>query len=309
MNEDTGDSVDTSVIIPVYEQPALLRDALESVFEQTYDGFEVVVVDDNSNADIEAVVSKFPDVRMVSHEENLGAGRARNTGVDAAYGTFLAFLDADDTWEPTKLEKQRAVFEQGGEDLALVYTGFVQYELDSIEWERYPEASGDIYVEELEHDRVHPTSTVIVRKDVLEEVGGFDTSLPSRQDYDLWIRITEHYEVDYVDKILVDKREQPDSISKDFKSRIEGDLAVFEKVKERASEFGFFTRSRIYSYHHHVIGRDYESNGDRGRALKHLGLAILWYPFRPVSYAMFVIALLRIDRNGTLLTFAKQFIR
>lgn len=309
MKQDTGDSVDTSVIIPVYNQPALLRDALESVFEQTYDVFEVVVVDDNSSADIDAVVSKFSDARMISHEENLGAGTARNTGVKAANGTFLAFLDADDTWEPTKLEKQRAVFEQGDDDLGLVYTGFVQYELDGTEWERYPEASGDIYVDELERDRVHPTSTVMVRRDVLEEVGGFDTDLPSRQDYDLWIRISEHHEVDYINEILVDKREQPDSISKDFDSRIEGDLVVFEKVRERASEYDFFTRSRIYSYHHHVIGRDYESSGYRWKALKHLGLAILRYPFRPITYAMFVITLVGINRNGPLLTWVKQFIR
>ena len=310
MNEkNKKNTVDTSVIIPVYEQPELLRDALESVFQQTYKQFEVVVVDDNSKADIDRVVDEFPNARLVSHEQNLGAGAARNTGVKAAHGGFLAFLDADDTWKETKLEKQRRIFEKGCNKQGLVYTGFVQYELDGTEWKRYPDAKGKIYIDELERDRVHPTSTVMVRQDVLEEVGGFDTNLPSRQDYDLWIRITEHYEVGYVDEILVDKREQPDSISKDFDSRIEGDLAVFEKVKERAANFDFTTRSRIYSYHHHVIGRDYESNGDRWKALKHLGLAILRYPIRPISWAMFVIALLGIDRNGPLLNSAKRLIR
>ncbi|QKY15557.1 glycosyltransferase family A protein [Halorubrum sp. CBA1229] len=307
--KNTVDTVDTTIIIPVYEQPELLSDALESVFQQTYDQFEVVVVDDNSSADIDAVVSEFPNARLVSHEKNLGAGAARNTGVEAARGTFLAFLDADDTWKETKLEKQHRVFEERYDEIGLVYTGFVQYELDGTEWERYPEARGDIYVDELERDRVHPTSTVMVRRDVLEEVGGFDTDMPSRQDYDLWLRITEHYEVDYVDEVLVDKREQPNSISKDFDSRIEGDLAVFEKVKERAADLDFGTRSRIYSYHHHVIGRDYESNGNRRKALKHLGLAIVRYPVRPISYAMFIIALFGVNRNGPLLTFVKQFIR
>lgn len=299
-----------SVIIPVYEQPDLLRDALDSIGEQTVDDYEVVVVDDASNADFKPIVDDYNDrVRLVTHEENQGAAAARNTGIEHADGEYVAFLDADDTWEPTKLEKQREAFENGDDDLGLVYTGFVQYELDGSEWERYPEARGDIYLEELERDRVHPTSTVMVRRDVVEEVGGFDTSLPSRQDYDLWLRITEHYTVDYVDEILVDKREQPDSISKDFDSRIEGDLAVFGKVRARAADFDFTTRSRIYSYHHHVIGRDYESNGDRWKALKHLGFAILRYPIRPISWAMFVIALFEIDRNGVLLNFAKRFVR
>ncbi|WP_082224248.1 glycosyltransferase family 2 protein [Halorubrum sp. T3] len=299
-----------SVIIPVYEQPDLLRDALNSITKQTVNDYEVVVVDDASNTDFKPIVNAYDDrVRLITHDENLGAAAARNTGIEHADGEYMAFLDADDTWEPTKLEKQREVFENGDDDLGLVYTGFVQYELDGSEWERFPEARGDIYLEELERDRVHPTSTVMVQRDVVEEVGGFDTSLPSRQDYDLWLRITEHYTVDYVDEILVDKREQPDSISKDFDSRIKGDLAVFEKIKERAADLDFITRSRIYSYHHHVIGRDYESNGDRQKALKHLGLAILRYPIRPISWAMFVIALVGIDRNGPLLNFAKRFVR
>jgi len=299
-----------SIIIPVYEQPNLLQDALNSISEQTVDDYEIVVVDDASSMDFIPIVDKYDErVQLIEHEENQGAAAARNTGIEHGAGEYVAFLDADDVWEPTKLEKQRDMFQHGDDDLGLVYTGFIQYELDGSEWERYPEAEGDIYIQELEQDRVHPTSTVMVRRNVFEEVGGFDTSLPSRQDYDLWLRITEDYTVDYVDEILVDKREQPDSISKDFESRIRGDLAVFKKVKDRTADLDFTTRSRVYSYHHHVIGRDYESNGDHREALKHLGLAILRYPFRPISWAMFVIAVLGIDRNGPLLNFAKRIIR
>lgn len=298
-----------SIVIPVYEQPDLLTEALDSIYMQTLNDYEIVVVDDASQTDFQHIVDKYDErTRLVVHDENRGASEARNTGIDIAQGDFIAFLDADDTWRPTKLEKQLAVFEHGDENLGLVYTGFIQYGLNNIEWERFPEAKGDIYVEELERDRVHPTSTVMVRRKCLEQVGGFDASLPSRQDYDLWIRITEIYEVDYVDEILVDKREQPGSISKDFDSRIEGDLAVFEKVKGRASNLNFTTCSRILSYHHHVIGRDYESNGNRWQALQHLGLAIIRYPFRPVSYVMFVIALFGINRNSPLFQFIKRII-
>jgi glycosyltransferase involved in cell wall biosynthesis len=298
-----------SVVVPVYEQPELLEEALESADEQTLDDYEIVVVDDASQTDFQPIVGEYDRARLIVHDRNRGAAAARNTGIDAARGDLVAFLDADDTWKPTKLEKQLAVFESDDESLGLVYTGFVQYELDGTEWERYPGWRGNIYIEELERDRIHPTSTVMVRRDVMENVGGFDTALPSRQDYDLWIRITEHYAVDYVDEILVDKREQPDSISKDFDRRIEGNLAVFDKVRARVADLDFTTRSRIHSYHHHVIGRDYESNGQRWQALNHLGLAIARYPIRPISWAMFVIALFGIDRNGPLLSFAKQFVR
>jgi len=299
-----------SVIFPVYEQPGLLRDALDSVDDQTTNDYEVLVVDDASSTDFEPVIDDYDDrVRLVTHEENRGAAAARNTGIEHADGDHIAFLDADDTWKPTKLEKQRDVFENGDDDLGLVYTGFVQYELDGSEWERYPEARGNIYLEELERDRVHPTSTVMVRRNVAEEVGGFDTSLPSRQDYDLWIRITEQYDVDFVDEILVEKREQEDSISKDFDSRIQGDRAVLQKVRNRIEEFGVLPKSKILSYHYHVLGRDYESNGNRREAMKYLSLAILRYPIRPVSWAILAITILGIDRNGRLLNWVKDLIR
>lgn len=299
-----------SVVLPVYNQPSLLREALQSVQKQSLKDIEVVVIDDGSEADISNIVNRFGKwARHIRHEESQGAAAARNTGIKHANGKFIAFLDADDLWKPTKLEKQLSVFENADDNVGLVYTGFIQYEIDGTEWKRYPEARGSIYVDELERDRIHPTSTVMIRQNILEEVGGFDTELPSRQDYDLWLRLTEHYKVDYVDEILVDKREQPDSISKDFESRIEGDHAVFEKVKKRSAELNLYTRSRIHSYHHHVIGRDYESNGERWKALKHLSLAILRYPVRPVSWAMFIITLFGINRNGKIFNYIKKYIR
>lgn len=316
-SEDTISSSDSkedaslvSVAVPVYEQPDLLREALESVASQTLTNVEVVVVDDASEINLEPVLDEF-EIRtvFVRHETNRGAAAARNTGINAANGEFIAFLDADDLWNRSKLERQLGVFECASNSLGLVYTGFVQYETDGREWVHYPEARGEIYEAELERDRIHPTSTVMVRRDILQDVGGFDASLPSRQDYDLWIRITEHYEVDYVDEILVEKREQEDSISKDFDSRIQGDKAVLQKVRDRVEEFDVLSKSKILSYHYHVLGRDYESNGDRREAVRYLSLAILRYPLRPISWAMLAITILGIDRNGRLMNWIKDRIR
>lgn len=305
-----SDDPEISVVIPVYDQPELLVEALDSVRDQTFGPLEAVVVDDASETDFEPIVDEYGDwVRLLVHEENRGAAAARNTGIEATDGEFVAFLDADDVWRPRKLERQRAVFEERGEDVGLVYTGFVQYDTDGSELVQRPDARGEIHLAELERDRVHPTSTVTVRRACLERGGGFDPSLPSRQDYDLWIRLTERYRVDFVDEVLVEKREQPGGISKDFDRRIRGDLAVFEKVRERTADLDLPTRLRIHSFHHHVIGRDYDSNGDRRKALAHLGLAIAQYPFRPRSWAMFAIALFGVDRNGRLLGTLKRLAR
>lgn len=316
-SENTRNSSDSkedaplvSVVVPVYEQPDLLREALDSVASQTLTNVEVVVVDDASEVNLEPVLDEF-EIRIVyvRHETNKGAAAARNTGVNSASGEYIAFLDADDIWNQAKLERQLGVFEGASNSLGLVYTGFVQYETDGSEWVHYPEARGEIYEAELERDRIHPTSTVMVRRDVLQDVGGFDASLPSRQDYDLWIRITEYYAVDYVDEILVEKREQQDSISKDFDSRIQGDKAVLQKVRDRVEGFDVLSRSKILSYHYHVLGRDYESNGNRREAVRYLSLAILRYPLRPVSWAMLAITILKIDRNGPLMNWVKDKIR
>lgn len=305
-----SDSPQITVVIPVYEQPELLAEALESVERQTFTELEAIVVDDNSSRDFRPIVEEYGDwARLISHDENKGAAAARNTAIEASTGDFLAFLDADDYWRPTKLEKQIEVFESGSTDLGLVYTGFVHHDLEGNEWKRNPTAHGEIYLKELEQDRIHPTSTVMIRKECVERVGMFDASLPSRQDYDLWIRITEHYTVDYVDEMLVDKREQPDSISTNFERRVAGDRAVLEKVRHRSSSVNFRKRTRILSYHYHVLGRDHESNGDRPLAIKYLSLAVLRYPLRPVSWAMLGIAVLGIDRNGWLMTQVKKWIR
>jgi glycosyltransferase involved in cell wall biosynthesis len=299
-----------SVIIPVYNQAKLLAEALDSVQAQTFENLETIVIDDNSTTDFKSILDEHGDsIRVITHKENKGAAAARNTGIEAARGQYISFLDADDLWRPRKIEKQHTVFERGDDNLGLVYTGFAHQDTDGSEWIRRPRTRGDIYVEELECDRIHPTSTVMIRRECVDRVGRFDTSLPSRQDYDLWIRITEHYEVDYVDDVLVDKREQPDSISKNFQGRVDGDRAVLEKVRERIEGYDFWTRTRVLSYHYHVLGRDYESNGDRLQAIKCLSLAILRYPFRPAPWAMLGIALLGIDRNGPFLTWVKQLIR
>jgi len=302
-----------SVVIPVYQRTGLLQDSLDSVFAQTIDDWEVIVVADHRSTDeITSLTDTYDDDRLrVIVDEDGGVSNARNAGISKAEGEFIAFLDSDDIWHPEKLERQLERFEEGdGSDLGLVYTGFVHHELGGQQWERRPEVSEDAYVKQLESDHVHPPSTVVVRRDCLENVGGFDSELPTREDYELWIRVSAQYRIGYVDEIFVTKREQSDSLSKDFTKRIEGDLAVFKKVQERVAEedLGFVTKNRIYSAHHLVIGRDYESNGDRGKAVRHLSKAVVLYPPRFNAWAMLLIALLGIDRNGPFLMYVKKIL-
>lgn len=300
-----------SVVIPVCGEKKYLSTALRSVSNQLFESYEVIIVDDGTDVDYDDVFDRFDlDIQFARHKTNRGAGAARNTGIDESNGEYIAFLDVDDTWRPTKLIRQYEEFKRHDDDkLGLVYTGFEQHEVTGETYTYRPSACGDVYLNELKRDQIHPTSTVMVRRACLEHVGGFDPELPSRQDYDLWIRITERYLVSYVNETLVEKYERANNISKSFDRRIEGDHAVMEKVRERTRELGICPRLRILSYHHHVLGRDYESNGDRIAAFSHLVVAILMYPPRPMSWVMLFITITGVNRNGVLMNRAKKLIR
>ena len=115
-----------SVIIPTYNRAHLVGRAIRSVLNQTYQDFEIIVVDDGSTDNTEEVVKSFndPRIRYIRHEENKGAAAARNTGIKAAKGKFIAFQDSDDEWLPKKLEKQMEAFDNASPKVGVVYTGF-----------------------------------------------------------------------------------------------------------------------------------------------------------------------------------------
>jgi len=117
-----------SVIIPTYGRDEKLVEAVRSVIEQTYDNIELFVVDDASPEPVEEHLSSVPlesltAVRVIRHDENRGANTARNSGIDAANGKYVAFLDDDDRWVETKLSRQVDTFETAGSEIGVVYTG------------------------------------------------------------------------------------------------------------------------------------------------------------------------------------------
>ena len=114
-----------SVILPTYNRAQLIAQAIQSVLDQTYQDFELIIVDDGSKDETEEVVNSFDDerIRYARHEENKGANAARNTGIAMARGEYIAFQDSDDKWLPEKLERQMRIFLITSTDIGVVYTG------------------------------------------------------------------------------------------------------------------------------------------------------------------------------------------
>ncbi|MEO8256955.1 MAG: glycosyltransferase family 2 protein [Acidobacteriota bacterium] len=194
-----------SVVIPVFNRPMAVRRAIESVLAQTCQDFEIIVVDDGSTDTTTAAVEAIADPRitLIRHERNRGGSAARNTGIRASSADYVAFLDSDDEWLPAKLERQLEVFERSGDRLGLVYTGVERIFPDGSVSRIIARPHVNLARALLAENVVGETSLGMVRRSALAAVGGFDESLPSCQDLDLWLRICERFSAEVVPDPLV----------------------------------------------------------------------------------------------------------
>lgn len=187
-----------SVVIPTFNRAGLLARALHSVRQQTYPNLEIIVVDDASRDDTATVVEKIgdPRVRYLRHAKNRGGSAARNTGVRAACGDFIAFLDDDDEWDPRKTEEQLRVLDNCDAVLCTSntpaggagrYDGKYNVDLDDLR-RGYFTSGG--------------TGVLMTKAHVLKEIS-FDESLPRYQDWDIFIRIAQKYPIGYLNRSFV----------------------------------------------------------------------------------------------------------
>jgi glycosyltransferase involved in cell wall biosynthesis len=208
-----------SVIIPVHNRVQAVGEAIDSVLGQTYRDFEVIVVDDASTDDTASALTHHrAPVRVVRRERSSGAGAARNDGIRASTGEFIAFLDSDDLYSPRRLESAVDLLDAHRE-YGAVYADAVELAptpgLPASRWvaARGGGRSGWILDSILAHDLVR-TPTITARRAVLDRVGLFDEDLPVGEDSDLWWRIAVQTQMGYTDEIVATVRVSADSISR-----------------------------------------------------------------------------------------------
>lgn len=193
-----------SVIIPTHNRAQELKRSVESVLKQTRQDFEIIIISDGSTDNTPDTVTSFndPRIRFFQHEVCKGASAARNTGLRAAKGKYIAFLDDDDEWLPTKLEKQLPVIEKSPPEVGLVYAWMEYFKNGESRGLRAPELRGNVFVEMLDKQAIGGCPTIIIKREVIERIGFFDESLPRGNDGNYWRRITKYYNVDFVPKVL-----------------------------------------------------------------------------------------------------------
>jgi len=204
-----------SVIIPTYNRKTLLKTSLESVLVQTFDDFEVVIIDDGSTDNTNKMIESYEDNRIkYIHQDNHGVAHARNRGIENSEGKFIAFLDSDDKWVRQKL--QRACdFINECPAISIFHTEELWYKSGKLlnQKKKHMKPSGYVYQYALPLCCIS-ISTAVIRQSVFEDIGIFDETLPACEDYDFWLRATHKYEVKLIKESLTIKDGgRPDQLS------------------------------------------------------------------------------------------------
>jgi len=276
-----------SVIIPTYNRPEMLSAAICSVLNQTFQDFELIVVDDASEGQIQDLLTVFNDrrIKYIRHNANRGEGASRNTGIAHSEGEFIGFLDDDDQWLPEKLRLQFDLLEKSSPKIGGVYSSFFAIDMENGttlgQW--VPKKRGDIY-EDMKFDNfVGTPSTVLLRRECFDRAGLFDEDIAYGLDYDLWIRISKEFHFDYIKIPLVKYYFHKNQISNNLEIRSRGREALLRKHSH------FFTSNKkAYTNHLLELGLLYRNQQKIGRAETAFLEAIRIYPMRVSGYTYLI---------------------
>ncbi|PGK31196.1 glycosyl transferase family 2 [Priestia megaterium] len=257
-----------SVVIPCYNRSYIISKAIDSVLRQTYAKTEIIIVDDCSTDTTEQIISEYiskhSNIKYIKNKTNLGAAESRNVGVASSNGELIAFLDSDDVWMDNKLELQvKALTSQ----IDMIGIGRINInENTGVEKNHIPGKEFYTYEEILKSDPIGSNSGPLIRKKAFERVGGYDAKLPARQDWDLWIRISENSRVKVVNDLGYKYYYgRDDQISSGIKKKLIGTLMIYEKYKNE-----FFKNKQAHAEILNLLGEMYIRENQRKKAIHYM---------------------------------------
>src|SRR5215471_4938106 len=280
-----------SVVIPTYNRARFLPVAIRSVLRQTFKDFEILIIDDASSDDTEAVVEGIGDsrIRYIRHEQNRRISGARNTGVRNSTGEYIAFLDDDDEWVPDKLARQVGVLDGAAQIVGAVYTAFAQVDVatEEVLGVVTPTQRGHILHALCVRNCVGTASTVCLRRQCFEDVGLFDESVAFGEEYDMWIRVAHRFDFTYINEPLVRYGVHGGRLSVNYPIMISG----LERQLQKHAAF-FSADPSNHSRRYISLGRLYCYSGDAARGRQAFLEAIRLSPAVIKHYLYFGLALL-----------------
>jgi glycosyltransferase involved in cell wall biosynthesis len=274
-----------SVIIPAYNYARYLAEAIDSVLAQTYPVLEVIVVDDGSTDDTPGVLAAYANRIRAIRQQNLGVSAARNTGISAARGEYVAFLDADDVWQPSKLDAQMARFD-ADPSLGLVHCGAESFDDKGKTihfWRDGMQGRVAINILRLEPVIAAPSSNIVVPRRVAEEIGGFDTRMSGSEDWDFAYRVAARYEIGFTPEPLVRYRIHGGGSHWNIAAMEKGMLLALQKAFALPDPAVQSVRNLSYGRLHRVLAGCYFERRQLFRCARHL-FRSLFYDARNLGY-------------------------
>lgn len=275
-----------SVIIPTYNRAHLISQSIESVLNQTFKDYEIIVVNDGSTDNTKELLStRYGEkILYIGKKKNKGLSAARNTGIEASRGKYIAILDDDDEWLPHKLEMQIDLMHKN-QSLGLVYCGY--YEVN-----RYSEVireikatrRGYVFSNLLCGNCIVPASAALVKREVFFKTGYFDENLSSCEDWDMWLRVSQSYEVDFVDQPLVKYKIHDYNMHKNLLIMEKSTFSVLNKYLPGISEkkSSEERKNKAYSKNCTNLAWNYYQVGDEDSFKRLLYQALEYYPLNEI---------------------------
>lgn len=290
-----GRSELVSVVIPTYNRGEILEGAIATVQSQIYDPIEIIVVDDGSTDHTPEIAEQYEDeIRYIRFDENRGANAARNAGIEAATGEYVAFLDTDDRWKADKIARQITRFQAADSNCGLVHTGIERRDLagNAID-QRIPSEAANPERQLIFGNFVGTYSCILLRASVFDVVGTPDESLPSWQDWEFYLRIANEFDFALVPEPLTIKRAgRSDQISRDLKPLLEETYPAFKSIiVNRAEKYGILTRNRALAELRNEVADAALMNRNVQIARHFLIHSLLVYPFNLKTLVLIFLSL------------------
>jgi len=281
--------VRVSLIIATFNHARFLDAAIDSALAQTLGAVDVIVVDDGSTDDTPAVLARYAGRVRVLRQPNRGLAAARNAGLAAARGTYVAFLDADDVMAPTKLAAQLEVLERSPTigwtycDV-LIETVATRTTVTASERFGYGARALDGWLfPELIHGNFIPAIAPMIRRTALDAVGGFDERLTALEDWDMWLRLSLLAEARYTPAVLVTYRIRPGGMSEDRARMDKNRFCVLDKINRTrpvALESLGSVGRRLIADTHNWLGKEAYASGDWSEARRRFAASVLTVPWQ-----------------------------
>lgn len=264
-----------SVIIPTYKGSDKIVKAVESVLSQDYQPTEVIVADDNglgteAQKETEKVLEKYKQLdnfKYIPHDVNKNGSAARNTGIRAAKGEYLCFLDDDDEYLPAKVGNQVREFEKLGEDYGMLVGGVKVFE-NGYESTLTCNIKEDFLYEYLCHEVSACSSTVMIRASVLDSVKEWDESFRRHQDWEFFARVADSFKVKYIETFDVLKNKYDNNLPKDGKIAEEYRTHYLNKMKPLIEKYSVKQQKKIYCNNYVDVGKVYLKNKKFANAIR-----------------------------------------